>query len=493
MDTIFTKQWLKKLNFDGENVILYHYGPSGLTEIDPKFWGKNYWTPKRNAITSDVSYYYVNPKDREKDTMGIGGELYEVEVPIDKLYPFNKDPLDFYSLAEEEYGGNLSSVYHQFVYMRDIAKKQGYVGFIAKWEGTLIGLVWEKLPVKKEIKEDFIPSNDFLGYPIIDGLSSDKNLVNRNDKMRRVISTLKRNGVSNENIINYTKKIKLEEKLVLKGESWDKYIKIVAKAYKDAPDFEQSEVWRWDKLRDSNYVLWKRLLSKVDIIFVSNDVAYKDNTKDIKILEKDYKIEYLENQPYETAEEMKKDYIDNGVLKISIDYSVHPIFTVVDNIIFRTVHDFIVHILTDTDFSGYGEIKAYNSHAKLLPPDARPAAFTEVVGQASYFLTYGEFPKQKITILDGFDFLEVGKVKDYKVIDKELISNLSESILDTISILETKLMEIENRKDKREFNMVIEKLTKLVVSDISEIEWLDIKNSFQCENKYISDIILNID
>ena len=34
---------------------------------------------------------------------------------------------------------------------------------------------------------------------------------------------------------------------------------------------------------------------------------------------------------------------------------------------------------------------------------------------------YGSFPEQKIAILKDFDFYEIGKVKGYNVVDKELI------------------------------------------------------------------------
>ena len=49
--------------------------------------------------------------------------------------------------------------------------------------------------------------------------------------------------------------------------------------------------------------------------------------------------------------------------------------------------------------------------------------FTEVVGQASYFINYDEFPEQKIAILPGFDFDNVGVVEGYDIINKELIKS----------------------------------------------------------------------
>jgi hypothetical protein len=101
----------------------------------------------------------------------------------------------------------------------------------------------------------------------------------------------------------------------------------------------------------------------------------------------------------------------------------HPIFSLIDNIVFRTVHDYIVHILGGKQFGAQGEIASYNLHAKMVPPDAIPAIFTEVVGQACVAVTTGSFPSiQKIAVLKGFDFINVGKVDDtnYEIKDKTL-------------------------------------------------------------------------
>ena len=57
----------------------------------------------------------------------------------------------------------------------------------------------------------------------------------------------------------------------------------------------------------------------------------------------------------------------------------------------------------------------------MVPKDAVPAIFTEVVGQASIAVTSGSFPsKQKIAVLKGFDYYNVGKVDDYEINNKEI-------------------------------------------------------------------------
>jgi hypothetical protein len=208
----------------------------------------------------------------------------------------------------------------------------------------------------------------------------------------------------------------ISEKLVLKD--YSEYIKLVAKSYMDAPDYDPKAAKYWKNLNKSNYDWFKRLTTKVDVIFVTDN---KSDVGSIKIF-KEHPIIYLEGgQPYNTQREMKQDVERNKVLQISLDYSDHPILGVKDNIVFRSVHDYIVHILGNHSFSGKGEIASYNLHAKLAPKEVLPALFTEVVGQASFFLTYGYFPKQKIAVLDGFDLENVGHVKGYNIQNKMLL------------------------------------------------------------------------
>ncbi len=214
-------------------------------------------------------------------------------------------------------------------------------------------------------------------------------------------------------------KQKLNEKLILKN--WGEYVTLVANAYENAPDFDPNAVKHWTALNQSNYTLFKRLLSKVNVIFTTND---KSKIGSVDILGRNFKIDFINSEDeYKTQSEMKSSFQKTGVLKISIDHSNHPIFSVKDNIVFRTVHDYIVHILGNHDFGAKGEIASYNGHAKLVPKEAIPAIFTEVVGQVSVTIKTGNFPKQKIAILNGFDYVNVGSVDDtnYEIVDKTLV------------------------------------------------------------------------
>jgi len=240
----------------------------------------------------------------------------------------------------------------------------------------------------------------------------------------RILNFPLKNNQYESSVYLYYMKLNIKKQLreALKLKSWDEYLKLVADAYNNAPNYEASAVKHWKALNDSNYTLFKRLLSKINVVFTTTD---KSNVGSLNIMGRNYEIIYLQNEPYNTQSEMKNDVDSNNTIKISIDYSNHPVFSLVDNVVFRTVHDYIVHILGNKQFGGKGEIASYNLHAKLVPSDAIPAIFTEIIGQASIAITTGNFPSvQKIVVLKGFDFINVGEVEDYNVQNKELVKTI---------------------------------------------------------------------
>lgn len=166
---------------------------------------------------------------------------------------------------------------------------------------------------------------------------------------------------------------------------YDDYCEAVAVEYDAAPLVDPDEVWRWEKLIKHIERFYRRMLNKVDVDFVPG-------------------------QPYDSAKQMRDEVERTGVLLISTDFNEHPIFTPRQNLKLRAVHDYIVHILPGPggpDFSQRGEIRAFNLHRRLAPPDTWPALFTEVAAQACYKTVRGEFPEQKIAVLP-FDYYNVG-------------------------------------------------------------------------------------
>ena len=190
----------------------------------------------------------------------------------------------------------------------------------------------------------------------------------------------------------------LSEKLLLKPgpNGWDLYGKLVAEAYKNAPDFEADAVASFQSIQPFVENMFNQLQSKV-------------------------KVEFVDEDPYTGDQHMKQEVAETGILKIWKGGTEHPIFSHELNLKFRAVHDWMAHIQRDTNFGMKGEIQAYNDHLKTIPPAGAPALFTEVVGQAAYFNNYGYFPEQKIATLKGFDYINIGTVSGYNIVNKELV------------------------------------------------------------------------
>ena len=176
---------------------------------------------------------------------------------------------------------------------------------------------------------------------------------------------------------------------------YDTYCELVAQAYDEAPSRDPAAEASFRALIQHIEKMYKRIQSRV-------------------------KVEFVSGQPYASAAEMQKAVKETGLLQISTDYNDHHLFSEEQNLKFRAVHDYVVHILANKDFSDKGEVAAYNAHAKMVPPAAIPALFIEVVGQACYANARGHFPEQKIAILKGFDYRNVGRVEGWVVKDKKL-------------------------------------------------------------------------
>ena len=196
------------------------------------------------------------------------------------------------------------------------------------------------------------------------------------------------------------RKFVLSEKLMLKPgpNGWDKYCELVAAAYQSAPRFDPAAVASFEAMTPFVEKMFKRIESVVDVQFV-------------------------EEHPYENAEELRQDVQQNGVLRISTLDAAHDVFDPATNAKFRAIHDFMSHIQRNTNFDAKGEIASYNAHLQTMPPKSYPALFTEVVGQACTSIVTGAFPEQKIALLSGFDYVNIGVVEGYDIVNKELVKS----------------------------------------------------------------------
>ncbi len=197
----------------------------------------------------------------------------------------------------------------------------------------------------------------------------------------------------------------LNERLLLKpGETgWDLYGKLVSDAYQRA-ESSPADAASWHALEEWIPKMFKRIvgLGTLDVQFVDED-------------------------PYVDDQDLRQKVKETGVLKVWRGGTSHPIWSAENNLKFRAIHDWMGHIQPkgDPSFGIQGEIASYNAHLHTIPPAARPAMFTEVIGQAASFTNTGEFPEQKIAVLPGFDFTNIGKVDGYDIVNKELVKRKS--------------------------------------------------------------------
>ena len=203
------------------------------------------------------------------------------------------------------------------------------------------------------------------------------------------------------------RKYLLAEKLMLKPgpNGWDLYGKLVSDAYQDAPPTDDAAVGHWEELEEWIPKMFKRIMGVVEVQFVDED-------------------------PYENDEDLRSQVKETGVLKVWRGGTSHPVWSPENNLKFRAIHDWMAHIQPKgkPGFGMRGEIAAYNAHLHTVPESARPALFTEVIGQAAVFINTRKFPEQKIAIIPGFDFDNVGVVDGYDIIDKELVKAEEEDL-----------------------------------------------------------------
>ena len=206
-----------------------------------------------------------------------------------------------------------------------------------------------------------------------------------------------------ENWREYLDEEQINEKMMLKPgpKGWDLYAQLVGDAYLAAPKFEQRAVPHFQAMVPFLEKMFKRISSRVNIQFV------------------DY-------HPYSTAAELRDSVKNTGKMKIATIDAEHDVFDEITNAKFRAVHDYMSHIQAigsrGTEFDLRGELASYNAHLKTMPQKSIPALFTEIVGQVSaYYAGGGTFAEQKICLLDGFDYTNLGVVEGYDIINKELV------------------------------------------------------------------------
>lgn len=94
-------------------------------------------------------------------------------------------------------------------------------------------------------------------------------------------------------------------------------------------------------------------------------------------------VEFTEDDPYSSAEEMWADIENNDRLKIFSGGSSPPGMTEMQNLKGRAVHDYFGHYQNQCDFSLEGEFTKWYNQKSEVPDGTEALYFSEVVGQTA--------------------------------------------------------------------------------------------------------------
>jgi len=244
-----------------------------------------------------------------------------------------------------------------------------------------------------------------------------------------------------KDLVNLIEQILLTESISVNGNELIAYCFVLAEEYKKLPEFDESEMWRWNEMLSHNEKMLPKVLSKV-------------------------KIEYVADDPYPNMKAMMYDMTVNRRMKIfasdgeGYKHGISP----KENDKFRAIHDYIGHFsknakafkeflekngikdgkdgrIAEYRFSGNnftvrGEMNAYLTHAKLATEGAKAALFTEIVGQIATYFTTGNYTDNKVAVMKGVDFKNIGKFTDPKLEKRkqEYVRQLED---DNVSVIKT--------------------------------------------------------
>ena len=109
------------------------------------------------------------------------------------------------------------------------------------------------------------------------------------------------------------------------------------------------------------------------------------------------RVEFLAEE-LNDLEEVKRKYVETGVLSISSLHNDSELLPGSINLAFRVWHDF-VHIQFNYPFDYEGEYNTWKVQSKGLSYLARQVLYSEIVLQTAYSLHNGFFPKKQKVVL----------------------------------------------------------------------------------------------
>jgi len=151
------KEYTDNMVDDGNgNYVFYHVAPLDLSNdfIDPKFFGRNIRTGRDEQPGVNIAMYYTEP-----GKVDVGGDFtHIIRIPKNMVYPFNKDPLNFYDEAKrrfkERYPALAFDANKQVGFISQVAAENGYPLVVAKWGGVSPLRAQTAVAIKPELLKD---------------------------------------------------------------------------------------------------------------------------------------------------------------------------------------------------------------------------------------------------------------------------------------------------------------------------------------------------
>lgn len=104
-----------------------------------------------------------------------------------------------------------------------------------------------------------------------------------------------------------------------------------------------------------------------------------------------YGIEFTQDDPYESAKEMRHFVKETNAIKIYTVFDGHPFLNEKENSKFRAVHDVFAHLVCGCPFTFVGEYTAYLEQRKYYPKSSWNVLFAEIPAQTCAYYYTGNF------------------------------------------------------------------------------------------------------
>lgn len=405
---------------DQGNYLFYHFSPTKISSIDPKYFGRNVNRTGRDERPGlNISMYYTEPG--VKDISGDYG--YVVRIPKDQVYPFNKDPLDLYDKAKAEFNkkfpGQAFDPNKQVAFIAKEAAKLGYPMTVAKWANNKL-----RAQTTEKMQGEYYTKPEKGG-----GISVNPEIeqFEVNQKARR--KDLKSKSQQETVLVNKYESLPGAPKsgpikdLVDVAENYAKKFNV---SYTRQAEYVEVDEDFARRIADA-YEEMKHDPSNPKVKEAYSNLIQQTKDQYNALIEAGYKFSFFDSNtdpydgnPMEAMRDLRNNkqmavygtydgYGTEGITGASIEDNPMlentglqwvdqkgVMHDVTANDLFRAVHDAFGHGLEGAGFRARGEENAWQAHARLFTGSAVAAITSETRGQNSW-LNFGPFGEKNRT------------------------------------------------------------------------------------------------